>query len=230
MSPDTLKALKVGGILCAIGGVAAGLIGVFHFITQPVIDQAEEAAVTSGLSTLYDGMASRSDAVAINGYSYTDSYWIVYGDEAKTSTLGYAFKMVGSDSHGKLTLMCGISGSTDSPTLGRIYVVKDEQTKTYATTFIANYIDQINAGNKTISDVSCGATMSATLAKKMCLDAESAYSAISSGTAVVSQGNTSTGTSSDTSTGGSSDTSGGGSTKGIYADFSSFSYSDKEAA
>jgi hypothetical protein len=142
MSPDTLKALKVGGILCAIGGVAAGLIGVFHFITQPVIDQAEEAAVTTGLSTLYDGMASRSDAVSLEGYSYAKAYWIVYSDTEKSATLGYAFKIVGSDSHGKLTLMCGVSGSTDSPSLGRIYVVKDEQTKTYATTFIANYVDQ----------------------------------------------------------------------------------------
>jgi hypothetical protein len=223
MSPDTLKALKVGGILCAIGGVAAGLIGVFHFITQPVIDQAEEAAVTTGLSKLYDGMAARSDATSLTGYSYAKSYWIVYSDEGKTSELGYAFKIVGSDSHGKLTLMCGVSGSTDSPTMGRIYVVKDEQTKTYATTFVSNYVDKINAGTKTISDVTCGATMSATLAKKMCLDALDAYSQISSGTAVVSQttSSDSTDTSGDTSTGGT----GSGSwskTTGIVSDFSSF--------
>jgi hypothetical protein len=226
MSPDTLKAFKVGGILCAIGGVAAGLIGVFHFITQPVIDQAEEAAVTTGLSTLYDGMASRSDAVSLEGYSYAKAYWIVYSNTEKSATLGYAFKIVGSDSHGKLTLMCGVSGSTDSPSLGRIYVVKDEQTKTYATTFISNYVDKINAGSKTISDVSCGATMSATLAKKMCLDAVSAYSAISSGTAVVSQTPSSDSTSGDTSTGGTGSGS-WGKAMVLDSDFSSFV---KEAA
>jgi|LAHS01.1.fsa_nt_gb hypothetical protein len=224
MNPDQIKALKVGGILCAIGGVAAGLIGVFHLITQPVIDAAEEAAVTTGLASLYDGMASRSDVVTLEGYSYAKSYWIVYSDEAQSTPLGYAFKIVGSDSHGKLTLMCGVSGAIASPTLGRISVVKDEQTKTYATTFVANYVDKINAGSKTINDVSCGATMSATLARKMCLEAMSAYSAVSSGTAVVDQGTSSDTPTSSGSGWNSGDTSTGGSK--VYAgwtDLSSFS-------
>lgn len=174
MNNDVKKYLKIGALLGGIGAIAAGLIGGFDLLTAPVIAKAEAAATQQGLTSLYSDMKASTDGASVSGYQYVTTLWIVYSDEGKQSELGRAYKLVGSDSHGKLTLMVGVSGGA-TPAVGKIYVVKDEQTKTYATTLIANYIDLINAGSKTIDDIKCGATMSATLTRKMCLEAKEAY-------------------------------------------------------
>ncbi len=174
MNDLSKKILRSALTLGIIAGTAALLIGLTNMVTAPIIEANANAAENEGLTQVFDGdyTTEEIEDLDTSSYSYIEKIWIAY-ESGSNSQLGYIYKTTGSNTYGSVSILLGISGEGD---LGTMYVL--ENSESYATTLQSNYIDVYNASddkNNAIYDVSCGATVGATLIKNMANEALNDY-------------------------------------------------------
>ncbi len=177
---DWKKWLKVGGILCAIAGASALILTSLNLLTAPIIEQNNAKKQAGGYVEIFSNWAANSDPVAIEGNDNLAEYRIAYSDTAKTQQIGYIYtsKSISVKSYGNITAMVGISGETDSPVLGKVYLVEDGLS--YKTQFETGYVNPYNAnpGEATLNNVKCGATFGAEALQGIINSARDHYSSI----------------------------------------------------
>lgn len=182
MNKDVLHYLKVGGILCAVGGAAALLVGLTNLVTEPVIAENDRVALEGALSqcfkddTLKFVKAGEEDIVlnSVEGRDYVSGYYICY--TADDAVYGYAFRGDGSNSYGSIDLLIGLrQDSSNQLVYGYLGMVSD--TQSFKTKLEGTYVSGYNAdpGTEALNDVSCGATYGARLVKNIVNDAVSYY-------------------------------------------------------
>ncbi|MBE6136282.1 MAG: hypothetical protein E7181_03350 [Erysipelotrichaceae bacterium] len=154
--------------LGCIAAVAGGIIGLTNMITKDRIIQNEKNKINQGITAIYgDNITVSEEKSLSNTYKYVQYYYEVKkGDEL----VGQVFRTSGSNMYGKISLMVGFTGS--SQVFKGLSIVTNEQT--YATTLVDNYIIPLNAGERDLSDVSCGATYGAKLVRDMVNEATEA--------------------------------------------------------
>ena len=161
-----------------IGGVAAGLIGVANLVTKDKIRQNEIDKINNGIKEIYGENAiisaesTTTDAGLEGSYKFVSYVYTVKDNNEKNC--GYAFRTTGSNEYGKISLIIGFDEATHG--FKRMVVIVNEQT--YASTLVDNYIDLVNAGERDIADVKCGATYGAKLTESMINEAQVAANEI----------------------------------------------------
>ena len=144
------------GIIAASSGA---LIGLTNLITHDRIDYNKKQKIKTCLVKIFG-----DDAVSLKDEDYKLGYVTHYYDLGDGK---YAFQTTGSNTYGKLELIIGVQANT----FVRLYSLNNEQT--YASTLEENYITLINRekNKRDYTDVSCGATYGASLARDMVEDA-----------------------------------------------------------
>ncbi len=174
---DLLKWLKVGGILCAIAGGSAVILTSLNLLTAPIIQKNNASKTAGGYLSIFSNYDHSGDKVALESDTLA-SYEIAY--DSSNAELGYVYttKSIAVKAYGNITAMIGVSGSTDSPTLGKVYLVEDSLS--YKTTFESNYVEKYNANpsDTTLNDVKCGATFAASALQELVNAARDHYISI----------------------------------------------------
>lgn len=163
--------------LGAIAMVSAGAIGLVNMFTNKKIAQNEVDKVNSAITTLFGDGSSVSKESNIAEYNLDSTYsylGTVYTVNSGDTLLGYGFRTAGSNAYGKIVLIVGFS--VESNAFKGLVPVVNEQT--YASTLVDNYIIPVNAGDRNIDDVSCGATYGAKLVESMVNEAKDAMAKI----------------------------------------------------
>ena len=163
-----------------IAATSAALIGVTNLVTRDQIKKNEENKIKAGICKIFGKTASISfkydcdqcynEPIKVDNYSINlDGLYSVNSDEVKELKVieSLAFQLTGSNMHGKLSLLIGFDVYDCNGSVGFVGVSTIINEQTYASTLEENYIDPVNNGNRTIDDVSCGATYGAKLAKIM---------------------------------------------------------------
>ncbi len=180
-SKEVLNWLKVGGILCAIAGGSAIILTSLNLVTAPIIEKNNSKKAGAGYLTIFSSYDHKSDKTAIEENTYLDSYEIVY--DSANNELGYVYTSKVTDVHGygDIQAMVGISGSNDSPILGKVYLIKD--TISYKNVFEPKYVEPYNAdpSDTTLNNVKCGATYASTTLQSMINAARDHYSTLGDG-------------------------------------------------
>ncbi|MCI2111697.1 MAG: hypothetical protein LKK13_05110 [Bacilli bacterium] len=175
MSPSARKYLRVGAILCAIGASSAALITCVNVFTAPAIAAHEAEKKEAGLKVVYEATDHYDADVAVDG-EYVSAYNVCY--DADNNELGYVFTASGSSGVVKTTkILVGVSGEAVSPVLGKVYFIANGATGAYGIKVENNYVDPYNGdpSEATLDNVTCGATVAATLIRSMVKEAESSY-------------------------------------------------------
>ena len=155
-----LVSVTLGAIAAASGLLIAGT----NLLTEKRIEQNKEIKINNGIESIY----GKDCEVSLRKEIKNDSYkHVEYVYEIKDS--GYAFKTSDSNMYGNITLIIGFNLKNEFMSLS---VVNNEQT--YAQTLVDNYLNPVNAGERNIDDVSCGATYGATLVRSMINEAKAA--------------------------------------------------------
>lgn len=178
MKKDIKHYFAVGGILCAIGGVSALLIGLTNMLTSKSIEKHQLQKEQAALKEVFindDGEVPIDllfeDKTEINNedekFNKLLCYWNVKSSEEKDGVdtkYGYVFKSEGADknNYGSITMLVAIDNDFK---IGKISIIKN--TESYATTVQKDYVDPYNKGDITLNDVTCGATYGATVIKEM---------------------------------------------------------------
>lgn len=174
---DTAKrALKVGGILCAICTVSALAIAGVNALTAGKIEQNKQDAIVAGYRKVFSNTAAVSDSVSSSG-TYVTSYVVAYSDSGKTAVIGNIYSAYVKNGYGSADLLIGISGTTDAPAIGTVYLVTNGFS--YGQILADSYVDPLNAASDkdtALANVKCGATTAATLVQKAVKEAKSLYS------------------------------------------------------
>ena len=163
--------------LGAIALVSAAAIGLTNMFTNKQIAQNEENKTNLAISDIFGEGASIAKESSLadfeieNNYSYVGTVYTVNLGE---DLLGYGFRTSGSNAYGKIVLIVGFTVATNS--FKGLYAVVNEQS--YASTLVDNYITPLNAGDRNVDDVSCGATYGAKLVRDMVSEAQDAVSKI----------------------------------------------------
>jgi Na+-translocating ferredoxin:NAD+ oxidoreductase RnfG subunit len=169
MNADLRRYLKVGAILCLIGGISALFITGANLLTAEKIKENELQKQEEALAEVYPSAVSYSDETTLSYYTYLTNSWFAYGDEAKSQTIGTIYKASGKNNYGSIALLVGVNATG----LGRISLITN--TETYGDTLVTNYVNPYNAGTRKIEDTSCGATYGAKLIYAMAKEALAAY-------------------------------------------------------
>lgn len=136
---------------------------------------------------IYPTMKGASDAIALTGTTYVSKYYVAYSDAAKTAgtEIGHVYYGSGTSEgfepydgagvhHSNITLMVGISGTTASPTLGKLVLLSDDSYDGAGMSgdYVSKYNDNPTADFDTIST---GSTYSAKLIKGIIAEALVSY-------------------------------------------------------
>ena len=159
--PSANKYILTGVILGSIAAVAAGLIAVTNLITEEKIKQNEQNKIKAGISEIFGDSAVIKSEDDLDSYNYVVHYYEVAN--TNDEFLGYAFKSEGSNMYGKISLIAGFDAATHN--FMSLYLVTNEQT--YASTLVDKYITPLNANQRELEDVSCGATYGAKLVRDL---------------------------------------------------------------
>ena len=174
------KWLKIGGILCAIAGCSALLLTALNLVTAPIIQQHLDDKQNAGYKQVFSDWAANGEAIAIEDNPNLAEYHIAYSDTAKTQQIGFIYttKSLAVKSYGNLKAMIGISGDTDSPVLGKVYML--ENSLSYKSALETGYIEKYNQNpsDATLNNVKCGATYGAETLQSMINAARDHYTSI----------------------------------------------------
>lgn len=174
------KWLKIGGILCAIAGCSALLLTALNLVTAPVIQQHLDEKQNAGYKQVFSNWAANGEAIAIEDNPNLAEYCIAYSDTAKTQQIGFIYttKSLAVKSYGNLKAMIGITGETDSPVLGKVYML--ENSLSYKGVLETGYIEKYNQNpsDATLNNVKCGATFGAEALQGMINAARDHYTSI----------------------------------------------------
>ena len=155
------KYILTGVILGSIAAVAAGLIAVTNLITEEKIKQNEANKISAGITQIFGDSAVIKSEDDLSSYNYVVHYYEV--SNSNDEFLGYAFKSEGSNMYGKISLIAGFDATSHN--FKSLYLVTNEQT--YASTLVDKYITPLNANQRDVEDVNCGATYGAKLVRDM---------------------------------------------------------------
>ena len=169
--PNVKKYILTAITLGAIAMCAGALIGATDLITRDKIAENEVKKINASFAEIYgEGVSSKEDEnFEHNNYTYLKAKYTIY--DAGGTEVGSAFRTLGSNSYGKISLIVGFA--SDNAYKGFSVVINEQS---FATTLEENYLTPISKGKKGIEDVSCGATYGATLVKNMVNEAKSAVS------------------------------------------------------
>ena len=171
---NTKKYILTSVILGSIAAVSAGLIALTNLVTEKKIIKNEENKFNAGIKDIFGENAVVNDSKELSEYKYTVSMYEIEND--KHEIIGHAFKSEGSNMYGKITLLSGFSAKSHD--FMSLYLIKNEQT--YASTLVDNYISPLNAKERELADVSCGATYGAKLVRDMINEAKDVANKIES--------------------------------------------------
>ena len=163
-----VTAITLGAIAMTSGLLVAGT----NLITRDRIGEYEESQINQGIQDIFDdhndAHYTMVEEVERNKTTnkYVTSVYYVWGEKQSESEeapfYGWAFKTVGSNNYGKVSLIIGFNKD-------RIYknisVVTNEQS--FASTLKKKYIIKVQTKEREITDVSCGATYGAKLVRDM---------------------------------------------------------------
>ena len=160
-----LTAVTLGCIAMASGL----LIGATNMITKDRIAGNEANKINEGFADIFgEGATGKEDENFEEGnYTYLKAKYII--QNATGDEIGSAFRTLGSNSYGKISLIIGFT--SDNVYKG-LSVVTNEQS--FATTLEENYLTPVQNNERDIEDVKCGATYGATLVKNMINEAKDA--------------------------------------------------------
>lgn len=155
-----------------IGAGSALLVGGANLLTKDRILENEKKKVEQGIATIFGESSSvqkeqSKDDAGLTEYRYVQT---IYTINQEATEIGYAIRTTGSNLYGKISLIIGYSKS--SKAFAGLTIVSNEQT--YASTLVENYIDPLNAGQRDLDDVKCGATYGAKLVHDMVNEAKAA--------------------------------------------------------
>lgn len=171
--PNAKKYILTSVVLGSIAAVAAGLIAATNLLTAGKIKQNEIDAVNKGINEIFaSGVVTSEESVS--GYSYVNYCYKVDYKKGDLEMHGNAFRCEGSNMYGKISLIAGFD--VESQSYMSLYLVKNEQT--YASTLVNNYVEPLNANQRDVEDVSCGATYGAKLVRDMVNEAKVAANAL----------------------------------------------------
>ena len=159
--------------LGVIGACSAGLIGLANLVTRDKISANEQNKIQVGITSIFGDSASIDNEYELHDNKYTN---YVYEIKISDVVESYAFRTTGSNMYGKISLLVGINKtyllSSSNPVFSfvNLYVITNEQT--YASTLVDNYIIPLNDGDRSLDDVSCGATYGAKLVRDMVEEAK----------------------------------------------------------
>ena len=160
--------------LGAIAMVSAIAVGATHLITKDRIALNEKNKINAGIVEIFGQNSVIFEDFDVNEEHFSNTYKYVnhvYSiNDNESQKLGYAFGVSGSNMYGKISMIVGFSEGTRA--FMSFYVTVNEQT--YASTLEDNYIDTVNAGERDIDDVTCGATYGAKLIRDMVAEAKTA--------------------------------------------------------
>ena len=149
-----------------IAAASAVIIGATNMVTRDRIAENEKNKINSGITAIFGENAKTSESKTLKEeYKYVQYYYEVDTGDKESS---YAFRTTGSNMYGKISLLVGMSGEV----FKGLSVIVNEQT--YATTLVDNYLVPVNAGERDVEDVSCGATYGAKLVRDMVNEAKKA--------------------------------------------------------
>ena len=169
MSSNIKKYILTAVTLGVIAMAAGALIGATDLITRDKIAENEANRINQGFAKVFgEGANGQEDTTfEYNNYTYLKAKYAIY--DANGAEIGSAFRTLGSNSYGKISLIIGF---TNDNAYKGLSVVINEQS--FATTLEDNYLTPLSKGKRDISDVSCGATYGATLVKNMIDEATNA--------------------------------------------------------
>ena len=155
--------------LGVIAMCAGALIGATDLITRDKIAENEVKKINEGFADVFgDGANGKEDeAFEEKNYTYLKAKYDIY--DANGNEIGSAYRTLGSNSYGKISLIIGFSSDKSYKGLS---VVINEQS--FATTLEDNYLVPLGKGEREIEDVKCGATYGATIVKNMIDEAKEA--------------------------------------------------------
>ncbi|MDD7036468.1 MAG: hypothetical protein PUI77_01030, partial [Mollicutes bacterium] len=155
------KILKVSITLAAIAGISAGLIGVVHAITAPVIANNAIKQLESQKKIPFGkdvDISDKENDLSQFTLSYVKNSWDATKDGTKVGTL---FKTSGTNQYGSVTLLIGVYNNGDLTPRSIL-----ENSETYKSTLEDNYINLFNKADDkkaALNNVKCGATFGANL-------------------------------------------------------------------
>ena len=155
------KILKVSITLAAIAGISAGLIGVVHAITAPVIANNAIKQLESQKKIPFGkdvDISDKENDLSQFTLSYVKNSWDATKDGTKVGTL---FKTSGTNQYGSVTLLIGVYNNGDLTQRSIL-----ENSETYKSTLEDNYINLFNKADDkkaALNNVKCGATFGANL-------------------------------------------------------------------
>ena len=173
-----VTAITLGAIAMTSGLLVAGT----NLITRGRIDEYEKSQINNGIQNIFDNYENAHytsvDGIERNKTTnrYVTNVYYVYGikeGETDETFAGWAFKTIGSNNYGKVSLMIGFNADR---VYKNISVVTNEQS--FASTLKKKYIIKVQAGEREVADVSCGATYGAKLVRDMVTCAQTMVSTV----------------------------------------------------
>ena len=176
--PNVKKYILTAVTLGAIAMCAGALIGATDLITRDRIAENEVKKINEGFAKVFgEGATGNEDTTfEYNNYTYLKAKYAIY--DANGTEIGSAFRTLGSNSYGKISLIIGFT--SDNAYKGLSVVINEQS---FATTLEENYLTPVQKGKREIEDVSCGATYGATLVKNMIDEAKGVMTPASEGEA-----------------------------------------------
>jgi hypothetical protein len=128
-------------------------------------------AIESDIKALFPNSIAHTDGTYISGKTYVTSYYAVYSDVNQTNYLGSAYRVSGATTGGSaITLLGAISGTIDSPSYGKLALIKSPLD-------LSKDITTYNASPNTAQFDSWSNAQAGTLVKAMMKEAAATYSA-----------------------------------------------------
>jgi len=105
--------VKIGGKLAIICAVAAAVLGLMNAVTEPKIQQIQQARLEAALDKVSQGMIVGESKDATDNAGVTN-YYPLYKDTAEGTPEGYICRLIGNGYGGEMAILAGFN--TDGET------------------------------------------------------------------------------------------------------------------